>query len=105
MVDSGLHHRPGTPTCRRTKRGVDGEALGRSRGGFSTKIHIAVDGLGNPVKFLVTGGQEADITHAPALIEGQSAAVVLGDKAFDKKEFVSQIEEQGGEACIPSLAN
>ena len=57
------------------------------------------------MKFLVTGGQEADITHAPTLIEGQTAAVVIADKAFAKKAFVSQIEEQGGAACIPSLAN
>jgi transposase len=57
------------------------------------------------VKFLVTGGQHADITQAPALIEGQEAEAVIADKAFDKKEFVSQIEQQGAEACIPSLAN
>ena len=57
------------------------------------------------MKFLVTGGQEADITHAPALIEGQEAEVVIADKAFDKKGFVSQIEQRGGEACIPSLSN
>jgi transposase len=57
------------------------------------------------VQFLVTGGQEADITHAPALIESQEAEAVIADKAFDKKEFVTQIERQGGQACIPSLAN
>jgi transposase len=57
------------------------------------------------VKFLVTGGQEADITQAPALIAGQEAETVIADKAFDKKAFVSQIEQQGGQACIPSLKN
>jgi transposase len=57
------------------------------------------------VTFLVTGGQEADITHAPALLEGQAAEVVIADKAFDKKEFVGQIEARGGQACIPSLKN
>jgi transposase len=57
------------------------------------------------VKFLVTAGPEADITHAPALIAGQEAEVVIAAKAFDKKGFVSPIEQQGAEACIPSLAN
>lgn len=57
------------------------------------------------MKLLVTGGQEADITHAPALIDGQAAGAVIADKAFDKKGFVSQVEQQGAEACIPSLAN
>lgn len=32
--------------------GYKTESLGRSRGGFGTKIHVAVDGLGNPVEFL-----------------------------------------------------
>jgi len=57
------------------------------------------------VKFLVTAGQEGDITHAPRLIEGQEAEAVIADKAFDKKEFVDRIEARGGQACIPSLAN
>ena len=34
------------------------QALGRSRGGFSTKIHVSVDGLGNPLRFILTGGQQ-----------------------------------------------
>ena len=31
--------------------------MGRSRGGFGTKVHIAVDSLGNPVRLILTGGQ------------------------------------------------
>ena len=31
------------------------EGLGRSRGGLSSKIHCMVDGLGNPVDFILTG--------------------------------------------------
>ena len=46
------------------------QALGRSRGGLSTKIHTTVDALGNPVRSYLTGGQEADIKQAEALIEG-----------------------------------
>ena len=53
------------------KRGAD-QALGRSRGGFGTKLHIAVDGLGNPVEFILTGGQEADINQGKALIDRRS---------------------------------
>ena len=36
------------------------QALGRSKGRFGTKRHLAVDGLGNPVEWILTGGQEAD---------------------------------------------
>ena len=38
----------------------DGEALGRSRGGLSTKIHLAVDGRGRPLSVLLTAGQAGD---------------------------------------------
>lgn len=39
---------------------ADGEALGRSRGGLSTKIHLAVDRRGRPLSILLTGGQAGD---------------------------------------------
>lgn len=46
------------------------EALGRSRGGFSTKVYAVVDALGNPLRILLRPGQKADISEAEALIEG-----------------------------------
>jgi len=46
------------------------EAVGASRGGLSTKIHVAVDALGNPLKFLLTEGQASEYGQANALIEG-----------------------------------
>ena len=42
---------------------VPGEALGRSRGGLSTKIHLAVDGHGRPLSVLLSGGQAGDNPH------------------------------------------
>ncbi len=39
------------------------EALGKSRGGRSTKIHLAVDSYGLPVHFELSGGQTSDIVH------------------------------------------
>jgi hypothetical protein len=44
------------------------QSLGRSRGGLSTKIHAAVDGLGNLARFRLTGGERHDITEAANLI-------------------------------------
>jgi len=44
------------------------QALERSRGSFSTKIHVNVDSLGNPLRFLLTGGQRNEITQAGAVI-------------------------------------
>ncbi len=51
----------------------EAEALGRSRGGFSTKIHVACDGIGKPVKIILTPGQDHDVTQGPALIKGIEA--------------------------------
>ena len=50
------------------------------RGGFSTKIHVSVDGLGNPLRFILTGGQRHDITQAEELIAGYAGEQVLADK-------------------------
>ena len=49
---------------------AEAEALGRSRGGFGTKIHVACDGLGKPVRILLTPGQDHDVTQGSALIRG-----------------------------------
>jgi transposase len=79
--------------------------LGRSRGGFSTKIHILVDALGNPVKFILTAGQVADVTQAEPLIQGQKAKAYILDKAYDSDAVVGAVNKQGAEAVIPSKKN
>jgi transposase len=48
---------------------------------MSTKIHLAVRGLGAPVRFALTGGQPGDYPQAYALIEGLPAEVVMADAA------------------------
>ncbi len=57
IVDSTIvrahQHAPGR------KRGSDDQAIGRSRGGLSTKIHLAVRGLGCPVRFALTAARRA----------------------------------------------
>jgi transposase len=54
-------------------------ALGRSRGGFSTKIHILCDGHGHPLHFHLTAGQEHDSTAFAAVLEGADARLQDGD--------------------------
>src|SRR5947209_11468338 len=85
-------------------RGSD-QALGRSRGGFGTKLHIAVEGLGNPVEFIPTGGQEADINQGKALIGGHDAKAVIADKGYDGDDFVEAIVATGSDAVIPPKKN
>ena len=81
------------------------QALGRSRGGFSTKIHVEVDALGNPLEFLLSAGQVSDVSQAPALLAGVSATYAILDKAYDADAVLELIEQQGMIAVIPPKAN
>jgi transposase len=81
------------------------QALGRSRGGFSTKIHLIVDGLGNPLDFILTGGQVNDITQAPALLQGHHADYVIADKGYDSDAFIALIEQMAAIPVIPARKN
>jgi transposase len=103
--DHRQHCGPGAPACGGEKRGQSDEALGRSRGGFSTKIHIIVDALGNPVEFLLTAGQAADVTQAEPLIDGHKAGAFILDKAYDSDAVVAAAKRQGAEAVIPPKRN
>jgi transposase len=79
--------------------------LGRSRGGFSTKLHVSVNGLGLPVELKLTPGQSADITEAEALLEGYKFEAAIGDKGFDSKKLIGYIESRGAQAVIPPRSN
>ena len=74
-------------------------------GGFSTKIHILVDALGNPVEFILTGGQQADVTQAEPLMLGHQMDAVIADKAYDSDAIVDAAKRQGAEAVIPPKKN
>ncbi|MGZ2505170.1 transposase [Rhizobium beringeri] len=75
--------------------------MGRSRGGLTTKIHMATDGRGRPLRIILTPGQRGDITQAPALLEGLEARRVLADKAYDSNALRQVISSLGAEAVIP----
>jgi transposase len=77
------------------------QALGRSRGGFSCKIHITVDGLGNPLRFVLTGGHRHDITQAYALLDGFAFDHLLADRGYAAEHFIDFLLEHDMEAVIP----
>ena len=79
------------------------KAVGVSKGGRNTKIHALVDGLGNPLAFLLSPGNDHDSKHAVSLlgqvnIEGSN---VLGDKAYGAKAIRDYIESQEASYTIP----
>jgi len=55
------------------------QAMGRTKGGLNTKIHAVVDEAGQPVRLLLSAGNEADITHAQTLAEEIPARMLVAD--------------------------
>ena len=81
------------------------QGLGRSRGGFTSKIHVKVDALGNVLKLLITGGQRHDITQAPELISDTKNANIIADTAYGSRTIREQIRNQNCIDIIPSRVN
>ena len=68
---------------------------------MTTKIHMAVDALGRPLRLILTPGQRGDAPLAPALLDGLSPRRVLADKAYDSNALRDLIASMGAEAVIP----
>ncbi|WP_446720715.1 IS5 family transposase [Mesorhizobium sp. L-8-3] len=86
----------------------NGEAIGRSKGGLSTKIHARCDALGNPTGFHLTPGQKHDLCGADALLPDlfDKITAFIADKAFDAKERVLDLLQGAGvEIVIPPRSN
>ena len=81
------------------------QGLGRSKGGFTSKIHAKVDALGNPLKFINTPGQTGDMTQAKALIHDTKDCYVLADKGYDSDDLRLTLEENGCISVIPGRSN
>jgi transposase len=90
---------------RAQKGGAEDEAIGRSRGGLSTKIHALVDALGNPLRFILTPGQAHESKQAECLIAGFHFDKLLADKGYDSDHFRAVIAAAGAEAVVPPIGS
>lgn len=79
--------------------------MGRSRCGFTTKLHAVSEGLGLPLRFEVGPGQEHDMRQAGNMVAGLSPSYVLADKAYDADTLIDTIEDTKATACIPPKNN
>ena len=72
------------------------KAVGRTRGGLNTKLHTIVDGLGNPVEFMLSAGNDHDCVHAVELLKKVeiSGSNVLAGRAYGAKAIRAYISEQ-----------
>ena len=72
---------------------------------MTTKLHVAVDALGNPLRVILSAGQVADVEQAEALIKDQPAELIVADKGYDSDAFVATIIAQDGQPVIPTRSN
>jgi transposase len=86
---------------------IEQEALGRSRGGFSTKIHLRTNANGEPLTFDATGGEAHGVNGYEALIELHDVAPdrLLGDKGDDSDVIRDDLTKRGIEPVIPPRSN
>ncbi|MFG2337750.1 IS5 family transposase [Streptomyces yangpuensis] len=89
------------------------KALGRSRGGLTTKVHLAVDGRGLPLSIVLTPGNVNDATAFARVLDGvriprtatgrprTTPARVLGDKAYSSQAIRHPLRRRGIGATIP----
>src|SRR3984893_18741628 len=90
--------------CWRAKKN-GAQAIGRSRGGLTTKIHALVDALGNPVELMLTPGQAHDLACAEPLIESVDLGALIADKAYDADALIDTLSLREINAVIPPKAN
>lgn len=126
-----LHDQPGPPARRRCpQKGAGpgdeledpahpsaGQALGRSRGGLTTKIHLACDGRGLPLAVVVTPGNVNDSTvfnrvmaelRVPRICAGRPRRrpdAVIADKAYSSRAIRQVLRGRGIRAVIPERAD
>src|SRR3990172_798092 len=113
----GWEHRARPPACCRSKKSTPAaEALGRSQGGLSTKIHVRCDGKGKPITFLLTPGQQHEITVAERLLEQGAIRRgnghlrirpkrVAGDKGYAFRKYRQYLHRRGIRTTIPRKKN
>ncbi|AUH65982.1 IS5/IS1182 family transposase [Paracoccus zhejiangensis] len=85
------------------KGGRKVQAIGRSRGGPTTKIHALTDGCGRAMAFILSPGNCADISVAPALLDRIAPPTrLLADKGYDANSLRERLATSRTEAVIPS---
>jgi len=103
MLDSTIvrahQHSAGAP------KKDDDQAIGRSRGGLSTKIHALVDALGNPLAFFLTPGQAHDLSGADALLPQMAADLLIADKSLPSRRRGPTMPISVSSSCSPPMEN
>lgn len=97
------HQRQGPSLRLRPKRGAQVQAIGRSRGGSTTKIHLVTDAKGRPLAFKLSPGHRHDVLFAADLVEPlPPARLCIADTAYDSDAFRGWLEARKTKPVIPN---
>ncbi len=103
-----FHYRTRPCVRRGCKRGQEHQALGRSRGGFTTKIHPKSDASGDIIAFDLTGGEAADAPHFETLLDigpDIQPRAAICDKGYASKANRAAARARGIAPVIPHKSN
>lgn len=115
--DTGVATRRSKGEPSATRGEPAGHAIGRSRGGLTTKIHHAVDGHGRPLAVVVTPGQVHDAQVLPLLLGDirvprvgpgrprTAPDALLADKAYSSHHVREELAVRGIRTVIPERAD
>ncbi|MFL0588314.1 IS5 family transposase [Sphingomonas olei] len=86
--------------------GGSAQAIGRSRGGWTTKVHALTDVIGRPYALMLTAGNVSDIKAAPALLQRAGRMrYLLADKGYDADQLRRSLRDAGAVPVIPGRRN
>lgn len=84
------------------KRGIRSNALGRSRGGFSTKVHAVPTTGGKPLHLALTAGQQHESTMAEGLLVHAEGKAFIADTGYDADRIRANVRKLGMKPVIHS---
>lgn len=76
--------------------------MGRSRGGFSTKLHAVVDTKARPIHVTLTPGQRHEMVAAAELLAHARGRALIGDTGYDSNAFLAAVRAKGMKPVIHS---
>lgn len=80
--------------------------IGRSRGGWTTKVHALTDVIGRPYALMLTAGNVGDIKAAPTLLQRAGhMRYLLADKGYDADQPRRSPRDAGAVPVIPRRRN
>lgn len=105
--DDRFHRHPRPSSGSRRKRGAQNQALGRSRGGFTSKIHARTNGEGLPLAFVITPGEAHDATAYDELmdLDDTRPEALLADRGYDSDAIREDSWFHGTDPVIPTKSN